>query len=432
MPMDVFHRVLWHIPRDDTATLATLLRLSKNHCHAVAPNLYRHLSITAETDFLVDTGLPIDLISPFHTEECGAEGDNEDQKSGEAGNRSPPVGTRDGYLSDTSLKIRFLRLIRTIDIYPPQDRSSRATTHARDDKDGKVSSRVEHPLFPLPRRPSLSHRDPDGRMVRPLKVQQIRLRLDTASAIRQSPLSSQSEDGPVARLFDNTETERLVIHGASFTFGEDLTFNRAGHSFLVGVREYIFVITPGALPEPEAALSPWWHGLPLLFCAHHRLRRPAARITTGITFVLQTPNPTARFKVINLPHWNLSMTMEYHPDYAPGYLNGLTIRMAKVIFEDWSKSEVRRKTVSFVNFGAVDGEEVGMPQAAKETMEDVLSRGMRIRLEQEAGRSLLFQSEGWSLTDLQDSVKVLGMKEWLEGDKSREGILDEYIMAGWR
>lgn len=118
------------------------------------------------------------------------------------------------------------------------------------------------------------------------------------------------------------------------------------------------------------------------------------------------------------------MTMDYHPDYAPGYLHPLTTLLGQrmvVLRSASSESAFRRiGVVRFVNFGALDGEQVGMPQAAVEEMQERFEKGIRVRLSRAGIRG---EKQG---------LEVLGMKEWLECDERKgKDVLDDHILRGW-
>jgi hypothetical protein len=177
------------------------------------------------------------------------------------------------------------------------------------------------------------------------------------------------------------------------------------------------------------------HGLPFIFNSliTALLSDPADRDDTrtesvDITFVLQTSGSGARFPPMDPPpQGGMPMTMDYHPDYAPGYLHPMTTLLGQrlvVLRSATSEHGVMHRgigTVRFVNFGALDGEQVGMPQAAMEEMEDRFERGVRVRLSR-AG-----------IEEEDQGVEVLGMREWLEVRKpGEEEVLDEHILAGWR
>jgi hypothetical protein len=395
IPGEILEHICSYIA-SDTPTLSILLRVSKSFCRIAAPLVYRHVSVTPNVDLSVDTGLPPDLLDgtgmKSDGEEVLVEGD------------SP------------TLKRTFLRIMRTLDIYPLR------------------------PAVPLDHHQSTQNM----RLGAPLKQfvpfafdGQLRLRLDTGTHERLSP-STYLRNGYIERGRSSPREHflprRLIVHGAGFHQTDD-PFACVSTETLMDITEIIVVITPGATPKADRLIS-MHHGLPFILSSVINsaetvsvTARPRDRLhgtrPISLTFVVQTPGPGVRFPPIDPPpHGGMPMTMDYHPDYAPGYLHRLTTLLGQrlvVLRQATSPRILSVGTVRFVNFGALDGAQVGMPQAAVEEMQSRFEKGLRIRL----GRA--------GLSPKAQDLEVIGMKEWLDGlSEGGEDVLDEHILQGWR
>lgn len=426
IPLDVFHRILSFVPATETSTLATLLRLDKSSCLAVAPKLYTHLRITPDVDVLVDTGLPTSILygssCDFDTSFKGLVEGNElarEPKQNEGEGDPVQMDLQRGQ----TLKACFLDFIRTIDV-------------------------VHHsPPYKLPVN-IISKGQSQRRLTPLLHLDRVTIHLDTCHPTRMPPFAiyhtpNSQTDPACISLLQTVRPRRLIINGASFTMTIQPYFELP-LGLLGAMEEIVVLITGGAIPErdfaePEYGPSDIYQAL-----VSRGLHRPSSATpplprATAITFLLETFKPTDRLKIIHRPHSGMPMTMEYHPDYAPGYLNALTVLLARNISMDWkkaidesatSKNVDKRRQVNFVNFGSLDGEELGMPQAAKEEIEDRFRRGMDIRMKQNVSRMGTF--DGMEIGDTwREDVRVMGMKEWLEEDAQRKDVLDERVREGW-
>jgi hypothetical protein len=77
--------------------------------------------------------------------------------------------------------------------------------------------------------------------------------------------------------------------------------------------------------------------------------------------------------------------------------------------------------VSFVNFGALNGSQLGMVEQAHDLVQDRFERGVKAALK-EAG-----------VDEASDGLKVVGMREWMEDRKEGgRGILEKHIVHGWK
>ncbi|KAI9636430.1 uncharacterized protein MKK02DRAFT_45137 [Dioszegia hungarica] len=416
LPAETIDHILSFIPPSDTTTLSTLLRVSKLVCQIAAPRLYRNICITGRENILVDTGLPAEVLG----DSCG----------GTAGGEKIDADTESPGRKKT-LKEVFLSFVKTVDIFPtsadtsPTDMSGTSIGG----QDAAVSAPDSGPAVLSP--PGLTGLTPPPQV----RCDVLRLRLDTSSYQRYAPVfSSSTDDRPAAELSANIRPRRLVLHGAGFHQGASPIANLPPtlHDEL---REIIIVVTPGATVQAGDMLS-MNHGLPfILGCLIQALQpSPSSSAATtvsepvNITFILQTPRPGARFPLLDpTPHNSIAMTMDWHPDYAPGYLHPLTTLLGqRLLLARTAEGGGQVGEVSFVNFGALDGEQVGMPQAAMEEMQDRFEKGVRVRLSRAGVR------------DEKQGLRMLGMRDWLEEEEAGEGrgkgegVVDEDILRGWR
>lgn len=386
LPVELISRILNTIPSTETATLAGLLHVSKLFCELVAPRVYGHVVVTPYADLIVDTGLPADLVALPQTG---------------SGSTAAGTATAVGPARAPTFKARLLGLIRTLEIYPPP-------THPDD-----------------PRRPAPLTSPAPTSDKQTIHLDTLIIRLDTSTAERASPLRPlepffvDSDDRPqpwkehiypIQHTLARTTARRLILHGAGF-YQTSYPLMRLPRALLQSVQKVYMIFTPG--PNPGQTLNAN-HGLPYVL---QTLLIAPIPISAPLAVVLQPSTRYGRLSVGSRttsegymrPHGNMPMTMEFHPDYAPGWLHALTTLFAREMAHAVEiNSEAARREISFVNFGALDGEEIGMPQAAKQEVEDRFRRGLRIRLERFGGNL--------GRGDAKDWAKVVAMEDWLDAN----------------